>query len=218
MKKIFATTVALALVAGALSAPALAGKKKKAPKPVPVPVTLYFHGTETAGEVDAVNNLTAGGAMLPMNSTEPTGSPSKSFPILDGVVTPNEACSGSSLFPSWTGTLSGRVVGDVKVTFNTIASAGNVDVELFVDAGPLSCNETYVEPVAETTIDLPNGTGTAEAVIEGVDIPVGGIVTVMINPRNLDAPAAGRILYDSAADPSRIELTCIPAAGAKSCV
>ena len=214
MKKLLATSVALVLVAGAMSAPAVAGKKKKAK---PVPVTLFFHGTEPVGEVDAVNNLTSGGNMQPMNTTEPTGSPSKSFPIYDAVATPNESCSGSSLFPSWTGSFSGRVTGDVKVTFNTIASAGNVDVELFVDAGPLSCNDTYVEPVAETTVDLPPGTGTVEAVLEGVNVPVGGILTVMINPRNLDAPAAGRILYDSATDASRVELMCIPNAGSKAC-
>lgn len=215
MKKILATSVALVLVAGALSAPALAGKKKK--KPAPVPVTLFFHGTEPVGEADIVNNLASGGAMQPMNTTEPTGSPSKSFPILDAVATPNESCSGSPLFPSWTGSFSGRVTGDVKVTFNTIASAGSVDVELFVDAGPLSCNDTYVPPAAETTVDLPTGTGTVEAVLEGVDVPVGGILTVMINPRNLDAPAAGRILYDSATDASRVELTCIPNKGATTC-
>lgn len=214
MRKIFATTVALALVAGALSAPALAGKKKSAK---PTPVTLYFHGTEAAGEADIANNATSG-SVLPMDVTEPTGSPSKSFPIIDGVATPNEQCSGSPLLPSWSGMLSGRVKGDVKVVFNTVASAGSVDVELFVDAGPLSCNETYVAPAAEVTVDLPPGTGTVEAVLEGVDVPVGGLVTVMINPRNLDAPAVGRILYDSATDPSRVELTCIPAAGSKSCV
>lgn len=216
MKKIFATAVVLALVAGALSAPALAGKKKKKPVPQPVPVTLFFHGTETAGEADIANNFPTGG-MLPMDTTEPAGTSSKSFPIIDAVVTPNESCSGSPLFPSWTTSLSGRVTGDVKVVFNTVASAGTVDVELFVDAGPLSCNETYVEPVAETTVDLPPGAGTVEAVIEGVDVPVGGILTVMVNPKNLDAPAVGRVLYDSTTDPSRVELTCTPNAGATAC-
>lgn len=216
MKKTFSAALALALVVGALSVPAMAGKKKKKPVPQPVPVTLFFHGTETAGEADVANNAPTG-SLLPMDTTEPTGSPSKSFPILDAVVTPNESCSGSPLFPSWSGQIAGQVQGDVKVVFNTVGSAGSVDVELFVDAGPLSCNDTYIEPVAETTVDLPAGSGTVEAVIEGVDFPVGGILTVMVNPRNLDAPAAGRILYDSAADNSRVELMCIPAVGAASC-
>ena len=218
MKKFLVTAVVLALIVGALSAPALAGKKKKKPVPAPqpVPVSLYFHGTEAAGEADIANNAQTG-AILPMDTTEPTGSPSKSFPILDAVATPNEACSGSPLFPSWQGALTGRVKGDVTVTFNTAGSAGSVDVELFVDAGPLSCNDTYIEPAAEVTVDLPPGTGTVEAVIPGADFPVGSILTVMINPRNLDAPAAGRILYDSPTDASRVELTCIPAAGATTC-
>jgi hypothetical protein len=216
MKKFLVTAVVLAMIAGALSAPALAGKKKKKPAPQPVPVTLYFHGTETVGEADIANNATTG-AILPMDTTESTGSPSKSFPILDGVATPNEACSGSPLFPSWQGFLTGQVKGDVKVIFNTVGSAGSVDVELFVDTAPLSCNDTYVEPAGEVTVDLPPGTGTVEAVIPGADFPVGSVITVMINPRNLDAPAAGRVLYDSATDASRVELTCIPAAGATTC-
>ncbi|HEX2296409.1 MAG TPA: hypothetical protein VHN37_14015 [Actinomycetota bacterium] len=213
MKKILATAVVLVLVVGALTAPALAGKKNNKK---PVPVTLYFHGSEAVGEVDMVNNLPTA-ALLRMDATEPSGSQSKSFPILDAVATPNEACSGSPLFPSWSGAFAGRVKGDVKVTFNTIASAGTVDVELFVDAGPLSCNDTYVEPVAEATVNLPAGTGTVEAVMEGVNFPVGGILTVMVNPKNLDAPAVGRVLYDSATDNARIELTCIPNAGATTC-
>ena len=218
MKRIFATAVVLALIVGALGAPALAGKKKKEPvppAPQPIPVTLFFHGTEAVGEADIVNNFPTG-ATQPMDTTEPSGS-SKSFPILDGIATPNESCSGSPLFPSWTAQLAGQVKGDVKVTFNTIASVGSVDVELFVDAGPLSCNDTYIEPVGEATVDLPPGTGTVEAVISGLDIPVGGLLTVMINPRNLDAPAAGRILYDSPTDAARVELMCTPNAGATTC-
>ena len=212
MKKILATAVVLALVVGALSAPALAAKKNKKI----LPVTLFFHGAEILGEADMSNNLPTG-AVMPMDTTEPTGTQSKSFPILDAVATPNESCSGSPLFPSWRGLLSGRVTGDVKVVFNTIASAGTVDVELFADAGSVACNETYIEPVAETTIDLPPGTGTVEAVLEGVDFEVVGTLTVMVNPRNLDAPAVGRVLYDSPADASRIELKCTPAKGAKAC-
>ena len=216
MKKILATAFVLTLVVGALSAPALAGKKKKKKVVPPAPVTLFFHGTDTLGEVDISNNVTTG-AVLPMDTTEPTGTQSKSFPILDAVATPNESCPGSPLFPSWSTHMSGRVTGDVKVVFNTIASAGAVDVELFVDAGPLSCNETYIEPVAEIAVNLPPGTGTVEAVIEGVDFEVLGILTVMVNPKNLDAPAVGRVLYDSPADKARLEFMCTPASGATAC-
>lgn len=216
MKKILATAVVLALVGGAMSAPASAGKKKKK-KVVPVPVTMFFHGTETLGEVDMVNNLAAGGTLLPMDTTEPTGTSAKSFPIIDAVATPNEACSGSPILPSWSGNMTGHVTGDVKVVFNTIASAGTVDVELFADAGALACNETYLEPVAETTVDLPPGTGTVEAVIEGVDFNVLGRLIVMVNHKMLDAPAVGRILYDSTTDAARIELVCTPAGRATAC-
>ena len=216
MKKTLATALVLALVVGALAAPALAGKKKKK-APAPVPVSLFFHGAETLGEVDIANNVQAGGTLLPMDSVEPTESQSKSFPFLDLIATPNEACSGTPLFPSWSGAFAGRVTGDVKVTFNTVASAGTVDVELFKDAGTLACNESYVDPVAETTVDLPPGTGTVEAVIKGVDFEVIGVLIVMINPKNLDAPAVGRVLYDSTTDPSGIQLTCVPNAGTTTC-
>jgi hypothetical protein len=217
MRKTLATALVLSLVVGALGVPALAAKKKKKKPPAPVAVNLFFHGTETLGEVDAVNNVQAGGSLMPMDTTEPTEAQPKSFPFLDLVATPNESCSGSPLFPSWRGALSGRVTGDVKVVFNTIASAGSVDVELFADVGPLQCNETYIAPVAETTVDLPPGAGTVEAVIKGVDLKVLGVLVVMINPRNLDAPAVGRVLYDSTSDPSGIELMCVPNAGATAC-
>lgn len=216
MKKALVTALVLALVAGAMSVPASAGKKKKR-KAKPVPVTMFFHGTETFGEIDAVNNLGAGGTLLAMDTEEPTGTPSKSFPILDLIATPNEACSGSSLFPSWSGLMTGRVKGDVKVVFNTIASVGSVDVELFADAGPLSCNDSYLDPVGEVTVDLPPGAGTVEAVIEGVDVAIMANLVVMINPRNLDAPATGRVMYDSSADASHIEFVCTPNVGATSC-
>ena len=213
MKKILVTAVVLALVAGALSATASAGKKKKAK---PVAVTMFFHGTETLGELDVANNATTG-ALLPMDTTEPTATPSKSFPIIDLVATPNEACSGSPILPSWAGNMSGRVTGDVTVTFNTIGSAGTVDIELFADAGAFQCNETYLDPVAETTVDLPPGTGTVEAVIEGVDFEVIGRLVMMVNHRTLDAPAMGRVLYDSPTDNARIEFTCTPATGTTAC-
>lgn len=211
MKKALAAVAVLGLIVGAMSAPAGAAKKK------PKPVTMFFHGSETLGEADAVDNLNNGGTLLPMDTTEPTGSQSKSFPILDLVATPNQSCSGNPLFPSWSGQFAGRVTGNVKVVFNTLASLGSVDVELFVDVGPLSCNETYSDPVAETTVDLPSGSGTVEAVIRGVNFNARGILVVMINPRNLDVPATGRVLYDSPTDASRVELKCIPAAGATTC-
>lgn len=214
MRKILAAAVVLSLIVGALGAPALAGKKKK--KAAPVPVTMYFHGNEPLGELDMANNATSG-ALLPMDTTEPAGGQSKSTPILDAVATPNPNCSGSPILPSWSGAMTGRVTGDVKVVFNTIASAGNVDIELFVDAGPFSCNDAYIDPVAETTIDLPPGAGTVEAVIEGVNFEVGGILIVMVNPKILDPPVVGRILYDSPADASHVEFICTPAAGATTC-
>ena len=215
MKRIVAAAVVLGLIVGALSSPAWAGKKKKG-KARPVAMEMFLHGTEALGEVEITNNATSG-SLLPMDTTESTGTQSKSFPLLDAIATPNESCSGSPLFPSWSGQMAGRVTGDVKVVFNTVASAGAVDVELFADAGPLSCNESYIDPVAETTVNLPPGAGTVEAVIPGVDFQVTNVLVMMINPKNLDVPAVGRILYDSATDASRIELTCTPAAGAKAC-
>lgn len=213
MKKIIAAAAVLGLVVGALGVPASAAKKK----PKPTPITMFFHGAEPIGEIDMANNLAAGGTVMAMDTEEPTGSPSKSFPFNDFIATPNEKCSGSPLFPSWSGNLAGRVTGDIKVVFNTIASAGTVDVELFADAGPLSCNDTYIPPAAEVTVDLPPGSGTVEAVIEGVDFVLLRNLVIMINPKNLDVPAAGRVLYDSGSDASRVELMCTPAAGAASC-
>lgn len=226
VKKSIVAVLALALIAGALSAPAVAGKKKK---PKPVETTLYFHGTSALGEQDSmpvVNDVN-----LKMDATEPSGTEMRSKAIVNGVATPNGRCAGNNFFPLWVGEVSGRIQGDVTVSFDAVASPGQVLVRVWPDVFGLMCNSNasgstdYPEPGGEVVVDLPAGAGLVEAVIEGVDFEAGANLMVQISPFEMDVaagetvfpPFASRVLYDSVDYPSHITFSCLPASG-KSCV
>jgi hypothetical protein len=215
MRKTLLIAVATGLLAASLAGPALAGKKAK-----PVATTLYFHGTETVGELESYPFIAAG--YFAMDSTEPTGAQPKSKQLTNYVGGPNTECAGNEFFPVWIGDVSGTVKGDVKVTFNTIAVGGAVDVRIWPDvAGQLCTNETlgvfdYPEPAGEVRVSLPPGAGTVEAVIEGVKFKATSLLMVQLTPV-ITPPFFGRVLYDSPTAASKIEFSCTPAKGQKAC-
>lgn len=221
MKKAVVLMLILGLAAASFAAPAAAAKKKKKKKAAPVATTLYLHGTEALGEVESFPITTD--EFLPMDSKEASGSSTKSKQITNGGVTPNTACAGNTLFPVWTGPLAGTVVGDIKVTFHTIASPGaSVDVRIWPDINSLMCTSTaagtndYPEPPASVTVPLPPGPGEVVAEIKGVKpFKATSNLMLQITPV-LVPPFFGRVLYDSDSAVSKIELMCIPASG-KTC-
>src|SRR5687767_9858420 len=109
MRRVISMCLVFGLMFGAIAS-AEAAKKK------PVPVTFYFHGTETVGEIDLANNF--GTAYLKMDPTEPAEPAPRSRPFTTWVGDPQmwNDCAGHTLLPVWTGSLSGKVVGDIKVT------------------------------------------------------------------------------------------------------
>jgi hypothetical protein len=222
MRKPLVIALTAGLVATSLAGPALAGKKKK-PKPqAPVATTLYLHGNEVVGEVENYG-LIASGTYMSMDATEPSGSEPKSKFFTNYVAGPNSQCAGNDFYPVWVGDLTGKVTGDVKVTFHSIASPGGiVDVRVWPDvASQLCTNETlgafdYPEPAGEVRVSLPAGPGTVEAVIEGVDFQAGSKLMLQLTP-DPASPFVGRALYDATSYVSKIEFSCIPAAGASAC-
>ena len=214
MKRVVAMLLTLGLVLGAVST---AGAAKKAK---PVTATLYFHGIETAGELDIANNLGAG--YNKMDTTEPAAGPPKSqqFTTWTGDPAIWNDCAGSALLPVWTAPVSGKVVGDIKVTLHTVSAPKTVSVQVWPDLFAQACasNDTstgvYPEPAAEATVDLPPGPGTSEIVLKKVNFKAIQGMTVMILPHG---PLPGRVLYDSADYASSLTFSCIPKSG-KSCL
>ena len=230
MKRAFAILVAGVLVAS-FAGPAVAGKKKAKP----APVKMFLHGATAVGEADSFSLVAEG--FLPMDTTEPSGSEPKSRWIANYIAGPNHQCSGNNLFPVWSGPLSGRVTGDVKVTLHSIGTPGNVVVRIWPDippgstlcdtSNPVSPSENYIDPAGEAVAALPAGHGSVEVVLEDVDMTAAGSFIMQVSPEEaLDIPEPGgsiltpmmsRILYDTAEFSSSIEFMCTPAAGAKSC-
>jgi hypothetical protein len=224
MKKTIVLVVSMMLVAGAIALPAQAKKKKKS---VAVETTFHFHGAQPVGEAEsdpAVNNT----MYLPMDAAAPDGAEPKSKQITNGLVTPNTECAGNQLYPIWVGKVSGRIVGDVKVSLNTVSTpGGQVDVRIWPDINSSLCTSElagttdYPKPAAEKTIDLPPGPGTTEVDLGTVDFPAIGSFMIQISPTPLvDAgpqkvlsPFAGRVLYDSTSFDSTITFSCVPKTG-----
>lgn len=225
MRRAVALGLTVALAGGAIALPAQAKKKPKAQN-----VTFYMHGQTPVGENDsmsAVNDV-----MLPMDTSEPTGAEPKSKLITNGVVTPNHVCAGNNLFPVWSGSLFGRVKGDVKLTLHTVGTPGEVDVRIWPDVvGSLCTSEVsgtdqYPDPAGEIRVAIPPGHGTIEAVIEDVDFTATNNVIVQITPAYMETglpspastvfpPFVARALYDSVDFASTLEFKCTPKG--KSC-
>lgn len=205
MKKIISIALAMGLVGGALALPAEAKKKAK-----PVATTFFMEGTSSFGEEDQEAN----GTYLKLQAAE--GSGAKTMGLFNLVASPNTNCGGNSLMPVFVGPLSGRVVGDMKVTFSVSSTPANkVEVRVWPDLGAQACNEAYLEPAGSVTVDLPAGAGTVEATIEGLNFTAQSIMMIQITPVLAAPPGYARVSYGTA--DSKVEFTCIPASGS-SCI
>jgi hypothetical protein len=224
MKRTIVLILSLMLVAGAIALPAQAKKKKK---PAPVVTTLHFHGAQPLGELESDPVVNA--VYLPMDATAPDGAQPRSKQITNGLVTPNTECAGNQLYPVWVGKVAGQVVGNVKVTLNTVSTpGGKVDVRIWPDVSSSLCTSDlagtadYPMPAAEKTIDLPPGPGTTEIdlgtvnfkSIAGLMIQISPTPLADVGPQKALTPFFGRVLYDSADFDSTITFSCVPAKGA----
>ena len=212
MKRFMSVLLMFGLLVGATSSVAVAKKKAK-----PVKTTFYLHGAEPLGEVDTANNF--GASYTKMDSTEPSDPAPKSRQLTVWRGSPWNDCAGNFLAPVWTGSLSGKIVGDIKVTLHSAGAPSTVAVQVWPDVMTQTCASNdlaeggYPEPAGEVVVDLPAGAGEVEAVIEDVNFKALGGLMLMVLP---EGPGAARLLYDSPDFASRVEFHCIPTSG-KSC-
>lgn len=215
MRRVVVLVLAAVVVGGALSAsPAQAGKKKAKP----VATKLYLHGQAPFGEVDGAQWAADGfAAQSPMTLTaeEPAAGPPKSMNYFNPAL--NDQCTGLPLgFPTFTGELSGTIVGDAKLTAHFASVPAKVTARLWADIGAfVGCNEGYIEPASEVVVDVPGGHSEVEIVFKGLKLPAqASIMLEILVPSGTDSGGSvGRLLYDSTDMASVLEFKCIPASG-----
>lgn len=214
MKKVLAIGLVMGLLGTALAVPASAGKKPK-----PVKTTLYMHGDLPVGDMAEWIEGISGGAHNKMDTTEPASGPPKSHSY--SLPIGNSQCTGNELFPSWEGQVAGTIVGDLKLYANTLALPSTVIARVWVDVPFGSCTSStagvsdFVDPLAEQEVQVPAGSNEIEIVFKKLK----AVATYnMIIELHQNTPTnQGRVLYDSADFPTRVEFSCIPAKGSKTC-
>jgi hypothetical protein len=220
MKKTLVALMALGLAASLMGAPAVAKKKAK-----PVATTLYFHGTQQAGEAQ-MDETWLNNNWMTMDATEPAAGAPKSMFVTNYMRGPNTDCNGNGLLPVWRGNLAGTVKGDVKLTLNTVATpAVQLVASLYPDAtgqcasdgsNPALPAAEAPQPVAQETVDVAPGPGVTEIVFKGVNFKSAANMIVQLHVPNLSTPGQVRVLYDSADYATNVSFLCAPAAG-KTC-
>jgi hypothetical protein len=201
-KRLIAVGLAAGLMAGMIAMPAEAAKKKKKP----VPTTMFLDGTSTWGEEDQIASST----YLKLAAAAGDGEKSMAVPNYFGG--PNTECAGNSLMPVFVGSVSGRVIGDLKITFDAMSTpASEVEIRVWPDLSAQACNEAYVPPFGSTTVAMPAGSGTVEATIEGLDFTAAAGMMIQITPVLGGPPSYGRVFYGT--ETSKIEFSCVPKSG-----
>ncbi len=163
----------------------------------PVPTTLYLDGNAPAGEAE--------NAYLKLVPAAP--STEKSMQLINYVGGPNTNCAGNSLFPVFLGSLSGRITGDIKVTFDAVSTAGAVDVRVWPDVSAQACAPSYIAPSRSKIVALPTGEGTVEAVLSGAAFSAGQQLMIQITPVT-STPFWGRMFYGTSV--AKVEFDCVP--------
>lgn len=203
--------VVLALVSGlifvAVLAPASAGKPK------PVKTTLYLHGNAPVGEGAEGALYLADSQQMTLDTTAPTAPVPKSYNFNNRGG--NDQCSGNPVFfPTWTGTLGGTIVGDVKWTAHFVSPPSQVIARIWTDTPIASCNEGYIPPAQEVTVDIPAGNNSVEIVFKKLKLKAAS--SIMVELLQGSPSKQGRVLYDGAGFESALTFSCIPQSG-KSC-
>ena len=214
MRPVLRVLMAVAVVATLAAVP---GAAEETAAPVE---TLYLHGAQTVGEIETPDTLLT--AYRRMSATAPTTADSKSMQVVNYVRGPNTKCSGNGLVPTWEANLDGTLSGPVTVTLNTAAIPGStMTVRLFSDVAQNSCNEAYVAPIAEQTVNVPVGQGETVVTFDAVNALVENNLVLMLsapdtnvkvpeNPSPAQPFAHTRVFYDGAAAASRVQFGCTP--------
>jgi hypothetical protein len=206
MKKLVTILLCLGLTAG-VAATASAGKK-------PVKTTLYLHGDSPVGEGAQGAMYLSDGTVMKLNGDAPTDPVPKSYNFTNPVG--NEQCAGNELFfPTWVGTMQGRITGDATWTLHFVSPPSSVIARIWVDVPSGACNEAYVEPAQEVIVEIPAGHNEVDVVFKKLNLKAEGLI--MLELLQQDPAAQGRVLYDGADFASAITFQCVPASGS-SCI
>ena len=209
------TIVTLLTVAAGLS-PAVAGKKSKK-KPRTVKTSLYLHGRYQVGDGTENASSIAELAPMSMDSTTPTSPAPKSTNYWSLVH--DVECNGTFFFPVWGASVQGTIVDKITATLHFVGPASGATVRIWSDASYGTCTENYVQPIVHEVIAIPAGQSEVKVTLAGLGkVKVGGNLLLEVAQSAFGDPTHhGRILYDSPMSPSRLEFSCLPAKGAKSC-
>lgn len=203
MRRVAVVTLMLILVAGAL-APAEAAKK-------PVKTTLYLHGNYPLGEMDGIDWFANGTPPMAMDAREPSEEIPKSMVM--NVPGLNTQCTGLPLgFPTWLGNMNGTIVGDAVLTLNVVTSPILLTARLWVDTPVFLCNDGYVQPNSEVTVEVPPGSNVVEVKFPKLRLRAQSLV--MIEILGLGVPR-GRVFYDATGFASALSFRCIPGSGSR---
>ena len=205
----------LCLSGVAVSLPAGAAKFR------PVETTLFAHGPNQLGEIDGALWLSEqfpNSTPLTLDGSEPDDGQPKSMTYSSPYI--NSQCSGSPLaYPTFKGPLKGTIKGDIKLIGHFLGAPGTVTVRLWTDGPVFSCNADYWEPDIEVEAEIPAGHNEVEIVLPNKSLKAGVDVMIMVFAPDVGygySGQVGRILYDSAETPTRLEFRCVPRSG-KSC-
>ena len=180
----------------------------------PVKTTLYLHGYSDLGEIDGADNFANATPPMAMDGTKPDGGTPKS--MHSGTPGLNTRCTGFPVaFPTWQGNVTGTIVGDAKLTAHFVSPPTRVTARLWVDTPVFSCNEAYIEPVAEVVVEVPAGHSEVEIVFPKLKAKAG--YNVLIQLLGAGTGSQGRVLYDAAEYASNLSFNCVPAKGS-SCI
>lgn len=212
MKRTPVLLVALAVLSAGAGQGALAASSK-APKTLKK--TYYLHGTSQLGNQDYG---LAGGEMMPMNATKPSGASDKTFVTYGAVASPNPACAGSPFFANWTGSVSGKLKGTATVKFYAQSTGGTAKVQLFADVTESLCNEAYPGALGELEVALP-ASPTPQLVTATFPVSsrtkISSVLTLQIQAGA--GPQVSAFTYDSTVSPASLTFTCVPKTGKKTC-
>jgi len=109
--------------------------------------------------------------------------------------------------------MSGQIVGDVKITLYFASSPGDATVRIWTDTPEFLCDDAYVQPAIETTVEVPAGSNKVEVVVPGVKATATSMISMTVWDGTLTRHGLGRVLYDGVGYESKIEFGCIPATG-----
>lgn len=179
--------------------------------------TLFMHGHTPMGEIDGALWLADGTDewVMKMDAVEPDGSTKSMGWRAESVMPWNDQCTGLPVgFPTWTGDLTGKIVGDMKVTVHSSGAGETVTARIWADIQPFAhCNDEYVPPAAE--VDFETASGPVEVTFEDLDLEVTSHIMVEFLG---GTGSTGRVQYDSADQNSGLEFGCLPPKGSKTCV